>query len=112
MVHYIGVLEPEYYDADVEVIPITYPFANSHIWWPIEKQDFLKLNFDFKSSKPLAVLASGDVTVNKTSGYWEVSETQSLKLLEFVGLKRFCIIRSVWSTMRSASSLFTVLTTP
>lgn len=72
MVHYIGVLEPEYYEADVEVIPITYPFAGSHIWWPIERTDSLKLNFDFKSSKPIAVVASGDVKSNRGLGYWEV----------------------------------------
>lgn len=73
MVHYIGVLEPEYYEADVEVIPITYPFAGSHIWWPIEKTDSLKLNFDFKSSTPIAVVASGDVKSDRGPGYWEVN---------------------------------------
>lgn len=72
MVHYIGVLEPEYYEADVDVIPITYPFATSHIWWPIARTDSLKLNFDFKSSKPVAVVASGDVKCNRSFGYWEV----------------------------------------
>ncbi|KAG7199173.1 hypothetical protein KM043_018052 [Ampulex compressa] len=72
MVHYIGVLEPEYYEDDVDVIPITYPFAGSHIWWPIERTDSLKLNFDFKSSKPVAVVASGDVKSNRELGYWEL----------------------------------------
>lgn len=72
MVHYIGVLKPEYYEADVDVIPITYPFAGSHIWWPIARTDSLKLNFDFKSSKPVAVVASGDVKSNRGLGYWEV----------------------------------------
>ncbi|XP_061934180.1 axotactin isoform X2 [Apis cerana] len=72
MVHYIGVLEPEYYEADVDVIPITYPFATSHIWWPIARTDSLKLNFDFKSSKPVAVVASGDVKCNRSLGYWEL----------------------------------------
>ncbi|KAH0947033.1 hypothetical protein HN011_011048 [Eciton burchellii] len=74
MVHYIGVLEPEYYEADVEVIPITYPFAGSHIWWPIERTDSLKLNFDFKSSKPVAVIASGDVRSSRGLGYWELRQ--------------------------------------
>ncbi|KAK0082695.1 hypothetical protein PV325_009995 [Microctonus aethiopoides] len=72
MVHYIGVLEPEYYEADVDVIPITYPFAGSHIWWPIAKIDSLLLNFDFQSSKPVAVVASGDVKSNQGLGYWEL----------------------------------------
>ncbi|XP_078037835.1 axotactin isoform X3 [Augochlora pura] len=72
MVHYIGVLEPEYYEADVDVIPITYPFAGSHIWWPIARTDSLKLNFDFKSSKPIAVVASGNVKSNGDHGYWEL----------------------------------------
>jgi len=72
MVHYIGVLEPEYYEADVEVIPITYPFAESHIWWPVERTDSLKLNFDFKSSKSIAVVASGDIKSSHGVGFWEV----------------------------------------
>ncbi|XP_066589237.1 axotactin isoform X2 [Prorops nasuta] len=72
MVHYIGVLEPEYYEADVDVIPITYPFAGSHIWWPVERTDSLKLNFDFKSSEPVAVIASGDVKSIRGLGYWEL----------------------------------------
>ncbi|XP_008214115.1 uncharacterized protein LOC100115644 isoform X3 [Nasonia vitripennis] len=72
MVHYIGVLEPEYYEDDVEVIPITYPFAGSHIWWPIESTDTLKLNFDFKSFQPIAVVASGDVKSESGPGYWEL----------------------------------------
>ncbi|XP_071631062.1 axotactin isoform X1 [Temnothorax longispinosus] len=74
MVHYIGVLEPEYYEADVEVIPITYPFPGSHIWWPIERTDSLKLNFDFKSSKPIAIVASGDVKSHRGVGYWELRQ--------------------------------------
>ncbi|XP_011690893.1 PREDICTED: uncharacterized protein LOC105451879 isoform X4 [Wasmannia auropunctata] len=74
MVHYIGVLEPEYYEANVEVIPITYPFAGSHIWWPIERTDSLKLNFDFKSSKPIAIVASGNVKSNLGVGYWELRQ--------------------------------------
>lgn len=73
MVHYIGVLEPEFYEEDVEVIPITYPFAASHIWWPIDSTDTLKLNFDFKSSKSIAVVASGDVRSDRGDGVWEVS---------------------------------------
>lgn len=72
MVHYIGVLEPEYYDTDVKVIPITYPFAGSHIWWPIKRKDSLVLSFEFQSSKPVAVLASGDVNMAQSTGYWEV----------------------------------------
>ncbi|XP_011501704.1 PREDICTED: uncharacterized protein LOC105365286 [Ceratosolen solmsi marchali] len=72
MVHYIGVLEPEYYEDDVEVIPITYPFAGSHIWWPINNTESLKLNFDFKSSKPIAVVASGDIISENGPGYWEL----------------------------------------
>ncbi|KAF7992308.1 hypothetical protein HCN44_001633 [Aphidius gifuensis] len=72
MVHYIGVLEPEYYEADVNVIPITYPFAGSHIWWPIEKTHSLMLNFDFQSSQPVAVVASGDVKSDQGIGYWEL----------------------------------------
>ncbi|XP_074101561.1 axotactin isoform X2 [Cotesia typhae] len=72
MVHYIGVLQPEYYEVDVDVIPITYPFAGSHIWWPIARTDSLMLNFDFQSSEPVAVVASGDVKSDQGIGYWEL----------------------------------------
>lgn len=71
-VHYIGVLEPEFYESDVDVIPITYPFASSHIWWPINSES-LNLTFDFKSSRNMAVLAYSDVVTASGVGYWEVS---------------------------------------
>lgn len=78
MVHYIGVLGPEYYETDVEVIPITFPFAGSHIWWPINSTDTLKLDFDFKSSTPLAVLAWGGTIIKEQIGYWEVRTFDSI----------------------------------
>ncbi|KAK4876618.1 hypothetical protein RN001_009124 [Aquatica leii] len=68
-VHYIGILQPEYYEADVEVIPITYPFSGSHFWWPNNHTDSLSLIFDFKSQSNLSVLASSE---SKTGFYWEV----------------------------------------
>ncbi|XP_071052100.1 axotactin isoform X2 [Onthophagus taurus] len=68
-VHYIGILRPEFFEADVEVIPLTYPFASSHIWWPNDYTDRLSLEFDFKTSSNLSVLASSDA---KTGYYWEV----------------------------------------
>ncbi|KAB0796088.1 hypothetical protein PPYR_10149 [Photinus pyralis] len=68
-VHYIGILQPEYYEADVEVIPITYPFSGSHFWWPNNHTDSLSLVFDFKSQSNLSVLASSET---KTGFYWEV----------------------------------------
>lgn len=71
-VHYIGVLEPEFYETDVEVIPITYPFASSHIWWPIDTKTSLNLMFDFKSSQNMAVLAYSDIFTKSGAGFWEV----------------------------------------
>lgn len=71
-VHYIGVLEAEFYEADVEVIPITYPFATSHIWWPINQANELNIKFDFRSSRSTAVLAYSEVTTPEGNGYWEV----------------------------------------
>lgn len=70
--HYIGVLEAEFVEADVEVIPITYPFATSHIWWPISQADQLNIKFDFRSSRNTAVLAFSEVTTGDGNGYWEV----------------------------------------
>lgn len=71
-VHYIGVLEPEFFENDVDVIPITYPFASSHIWWPLETKNSLNLSFDFKSSRNMAVLAYSDVITPSGMGFWEV----------------------------------------
>lgn len=68
-VHYIGILEPEFYEDDVDVIPITYPFTSSHIWWINNHTDSLSLIFDFKSASNLSVLASSEA---KTGLYWEV----------------------------------------
>ncbi|XP_037048941.1 contactin-associated protein-like 5 isoform X3 [Bradysia coprophila] len=71
-VHYIGVLEAEFYEADVEVIPITFPFATSHIWWPINQPDRLNIKFDFRSNRTTAVLAYGEVTTSEGNGFWEI----------------------------------------
>lgn len=71
-VHYIGVLRPEYKEEDVQVIPITYPFASSHIWWPNNKMNSLSLSLDFMSSRTLAVLAASDLTTSNGAGYWEI----------------------------------------
>ncbi|KAH9638999.1 hypothetical protein HF086_000925 [Spodoptera exigua] len=68
-VHYIGVLDPEFEEVDIEVIPITYPFATSHIWWPLNQSHTVNLKFDFKTSKNMAVLAYSQTS---TQGYWEV----------------------------------------
>ncbi|XP_018318790.1 contactin-associated protein like 5-1 [Agrilus planipennis] len=68
-VHYIGILRPEFYEADVDVIPITYPFSSSYIWWPNNQTDQLTLAFDYKSSSNLSVLASSEA---KTGFYWEI----------------------------------------
>ncbi|XP_065086426.1 axotactin isoform X2 [Ochlerotatus camptorhynchus] len=77
-VHYIGVLEEEFREIEVDVIPITFSYAKSHIWWTMNTVDKLDLKFDFKSSKSSAVLAYSEVKVNdvqmnvETDGYWEI----------------------------------------
>lgn len=71
-VHYIGVLEPEIYETDVEVIPITFPFPSSHIWWPNRQATNFTLKFAFKSSQSMSVLASSSVTTATGSGYWKL----------------------------------------
>lgn len=69
-VHYIGILRPEFYETDVKVIPLTFPFASSYIWWPNDQNHLLHIKFDFKSSSNLSVLAS---TISMTTGiYWEI----------------------------------------
>ena len=72
-VHYIGVLEPEIYETNVEVIPITFPFPSSYIWWPNRQANNFTLKFAFKSSQSMSVLASSSVTTASSSGYWKVS---------------------------------------
>lgn len=74
-VHYIGTIEPEFVEQSVEVIPITYPFATSHIWWQLEQNHYLNVKFDFKSSKSSAILAYGDfkTVIDNTNGYWEIN---------------------------------------
>jgi hypothetical protein len=71
-VHYIGVLSPEFIETDVDVIPMTYPFATSHIWWPIKETNQINLKFDFKSSLNGAILAYSEVQTKEGSGFWEI----------------------------------------
>ncbi|XP_026732493.1 contactin-associated protein-like 5 [Trichoplusia ni] len=93
-VHYIGVLDPEFEDIDIEVIPITYPFATSHIWWPLNQSHSVNLKFDFKTSKNMAVLAYSQTS---TQGYWEVrmvKEEIRFELVSDVG-KNVTVLKSV-----------------
>ncbi|XP_065204178.1 axotactin isoform X2 [Planococcus citri] len=74
-VHYIGLLEPEFGDMDIESMPLTFPFYSSHIWWYNENfntSGCFSLTFDFRSYKNLAVLAAAEVTTETGEGYWEV----------------------------------------
>ncbi|KAM3960760.1 axotactin [Aphomia sociella] len=94
-VHYIGVLDPEFEDIDIEVIPITYPFATSHIWWPLNQSHSINLIFDFKTSKNMAVLAYSQITSGQ--GYWEVrmvKEEIRFELVPDVG-KNVTVLKSV-----------------
>lgn len=94
-VHYIGVLDAEFEDIDIEVIPITYPFATSHIWWPLNQSHSINLIFDFKTSKNMAVLAYSQITSGQ--GYWEVrmvKEEIRFELVPDVG-KNVTVLKSV-----------------
>ncbi|XP_053684108.1 axotactin isoform X1 [Sabethes cyaneus] len=71
-VHYIGVLQEEFHETEVDVIPITFSYAKSHIWWPMSNEDVLNLKFDFKSSKATAVLAYSEVRTSEGHGFWEI----------------------------------------
>ncbi|TMW48106.1 hypothetical protein DOY81_006814 [Sarcophaga bullata] len=71
-VHYHGVLEAEFQENEVNVIPITYPFATSHIWWPINHAEEFNIKFDFRSSRTSAILAYSDVTTQAGNGFWEI----------------------------------------
>jgi hypothetical protein len=77
-VHYIGVLEPEFQEIEVKVIPLTFSYPRNHIWWPVEKSDNLRIKFDFKSSKGNAVLAYSEVRTSEGQGFWEVSTQNRL----------------------------------
>lgn len=68
-VHYIGILRPEFYEADVKEIPITFPFSASHIWCLNNFTDSLSLSFYFKASSNLSVVASSEV---QSGMYWEL----------------------------------------
>ncbi|XP_038206358.1 contactin-associated protein like 5-1 isoform X1 [Zerene cesonia] len=94
-VHYIGALDPEFEEIDIEVIPITYPFATSHIWWPLNTSNSINLIFDFKTSKNMAVLAYSQITSGQ--GYFEVrmvKEEIRFELVPDVG-KNVTVLKSV-----------------
>jgi len=70
---YVSVFPPEFKEEDVMTLPLTFPFPASHVVWPLANKDRLDINFYYKSSKGMAVLASGNVTA-PNPGYWEVSK--------------------------------------
>lgn len=86
-VHYIGILETEFEEVDVEVIPITFPFATSHIWWPINQMDELNIKFDFRSSRASAILAYCDVDTPEGNGFWEVNKYNMFYFKQIFSLK-------------------------
>lgn len=69
--HYVSVFPPELEETEVLTLPITFPFPASHILWPLASTKSFKMHFYFKSSKAMAVLASGNITA-PNPGYWEV----------------------------------------
>lgn len=81
----LGVLEAEFEENEVHVIPITYPFATSHIWWPIDQAKEFNIKFDFRSTRTNAVLAYTDVITKDGNGFWEVS----LRPLTCIAIDRF-----------------------
>ncbi|XP_063382672.1 axotactin isoform X1 [Cydia fagiglandana] len=97
-VHYIGALDPEFEEIDIEVIPITYPFATSHIWWPVHNNTHsFNLIFEFKTSKNMAVLAYSETATASGQGYWEVrmvKEEIRFELVSDVG-KNVTVLKSV-----------------
>ncbi|XP_046663141.1 neurexin-4 isoform X3 [Homalodisca vitripennis] len=71
-VHYIGVLDPMFFEYDIKVIPITFPFSVAHVWWPITTPEYLHLCFEFKSSRSMAILATAEVVSSLGLGQWEL----------------------------------------
>lgn len=62
-------MDPEFYEADVKEIPITFPFSSAYLWWPNNLEKELSISFHFKASLNLSVLASSEA---QTGFYWEV----------------------------------------
>lgn len=69
---YVSLLPPEYGLSEVRILPLTLPFPASHVLWPLSSRRNLTLKFDFKSARAMAVLASGNVSTPRGTGYWEV----------------------------------------
>lgn len=65
-------MDPEFYETDVDAIPITLPFPSSHLRLPVNNTESLSLQFDFRSNKSIAILAASNVTTASGRGYWEV----------------------------------------
>ncbi|KAF4514080.1 UNVERIFIED_CONTAM: hypothetical protein B566_EDAN018930, partial [Ephemera danica] len=69
---YVSLLEPEYEETEVRILPLTLPFPASHVLWPLTSRHNLALSFDFKSTRAMAVLAAGNATTPRGLGHWEV----------------------------------------
>ena len=77
----------EFVEKDVNTIPVTFPFASSHIWWPNFQRTQLNLRFIFKSNRSIGVLASSDLIKRNSSnkiGFWELRVIDDEIRAEFV----------------------------
>ncbi|XP_059608344.1 axotactin [Phlebotomus argentipes] len=103
--HYIGILEPEFYEADVEVIPMTYPFATSHIWWPINHTNEISIRFEFKSARTVAHLAYSEVETDQGPGFWEIRlNNDKLSLDIMLDNKNTSLLHSMKQKIESGSA--------
>ncbi|XP_059474027.1 axotactin isoform X2 [Neocloeon triangulifer] len=83
--NYVSIFKPDYKDEDVRTLPLTFPFPASHIIWDLSSKHHLNLHFYYKSSKGMAVLASGNVSA-PSPGYWELRVVNEEVRFELVPL--------------------------
>nr|AAD29408.1 AXO [Drosophila melanogaster] len=74
-VHYHGVLEAEFVENEVNVIQSHYPFATSHIWWPIITPRNLILNSISAAVGRARCWPTVTLTTSAGNGFWEIRLT-------------------------------------
>ncbi|XP_065333627.1 axotactin isoform X4 [Cloeon dipterum] len=68
---YVSLFKPDFKEEEVGILPLTFPFPASHVLWNLQSKHHLNVHFYYKSSKGMAVLASGNVTA-PAPGFWEL----------------------------------------
>ncbi|XP_076329886.1 axotactin isoform X3 [Tachypleus tridentatus] len=86
-VKYHSIFPPEYGCEPVTVIPMTFPFLESHLALEQPSRKHLQLSLEFKTKQYEAVIASAYIKTEKGLGYWEIRLAEEILIFSIVSDK-------------------------